>query len=87
MSCHRFDRIRCRRPNRFPVTGSIVYTIIRLPVCSRFPDTFVYPFYSIYLTTPDAAFYIPVLNYSKNRLNSQTGRPVYTGQPAFPLLF
>ena len=32
MSCHRFTLVRCHKPAHFPVTGSIAYTIVHLPV-------------------------------------------------------
>lgn len=87
MSCHRFDLVCCRKPNRFSVMGSIVYTVIHLSVYDGFPDNLFYSAYSNCLTTTDAAFCIPARNYSKDTPNSQTGRPVYPGQPAFPALF
>ena len=87
MRCHRFDLVRCRKPTRFPVTGPIVYTIIHLPVYGSFLDSFLHSAPSNYLTSLDAAFCILVGNCAQAIHNSQAGRPVYPGRPAFPFPF
>ena len=87
MSCHRFGLVRCRKPTRFPVTRPIVYTIIHLPVYGSFPDSFLHSAASNYLTSLDAAFCIPTGNCTLAIHNSQAGRPVYPGRPAFPFPF
>lgn len=83
MRCHRFDLVLCRKPTRFPVTGPIVYTIIHLPVYGSFLDSFLHSAASNYLTSLDAAFCILAGNCAQAIHNSQAGRPVYPGQPAF----
>ena len=84
MSCHRFDRVRCRRFNRFPVIRPIVYTIIRLPVYGGFSGGPVHSADSNCLTIPVAASCTPARNYSQDRHNSRTGRPVHPRAACFP---
>lgn len=86
MRCHRFDLVRCRKPTRYSVTGPIVYTIIHLPVYGSFPDSFLHSAASNYLTSLDTAFCILVGNCAQAIHNSQAGRPVSSGRPAFPSL-
>ena len=83
MRCHRFDLVRCRKPTRYSVTGPIVYPIIHLPVYASFLDSFLHSAASNYLTSLDTAFCILAGNCAQAIHNSQAGRPVSSGRPAF----